>query len=627
MANPEEIAPEDIALLKLLKKEVGEHPVDIAEFMKKCLAYKGEESKPKVKDEPSKHTKYRDPPRISNFSGNNTKGETSYELWRYEVTGLMADKLYDQENINYAVRRSLKGDAGMVAMHLGAKASIPDILHKLDSIYGAVEKKEDLLAQFYRARQDDTETVTKWSCRLENIIGRAVDRGLVQQKERNGMLHSMLWTGLKTELKDISGHKFDTIKDFDELRVVLRQIETDHEERKLSSHKPQPAKATAISDTSIQESQMNKFEGLINQLTTRMDRWETDFRGRGSIRGRGYRNNRGYFNRNQGQYNRGGGHVQQQGYHESSTPQATLTSNYQHQEEKKCFDVDYQDTLRLVKNGDADGLSRIPDAQNIDSDSGEVISIESVQAICNSQLPNTFIESLAVNPDVVQSDDDEDEYKDEDIIDWKQAQAMDSQIAPFVRYVKEGRKPTTAERPTPRPRASKQQKLPVVHATKEDSADDTASTISEDSEVGFVLTADSESSLAEDSDANADISDEVTSLSGDAQIEETEPTGSASEDAESISSEDTTIDDDDVHQDTDELPPVEIRRSGRERRPPAWFRSGQFETSMAVAGRTSIPEWRQKADYISSLAQTPLFKATGLERDAARTILDIVNHH
>ncbi|VDI38875.1 Hypothetical predicted protein [Mytilus galloprovincialis] len=141
---------------------------------------------------------------------------------------------------------------------------------------------------------------------------------------------------------------------------------------------------------------------------------------------------------------------------------------------------------------------------------------------------------------------------------------------------------TTKQRPTPRPRAK-------------------------DSEVGFVLTADSESSLAEDSDANADISDEVTSLSGDAQIEETEPTGSASEDAESISSEDTTIDDDDVHQDTDELPPVEIRRSGRERRPPAWFRSGQFETSMAVAGRTSIPEWRQKADYISSLAQTPLF--------------------
>ncbi|CAC5400538.1 unnamed protein product [Mytilus coruscus] len=135
----------------------------------------------------------------------------------------------------------------------------------------------------------------------------------------------------------------------------------------------------------------------------------------------------------------------------------------------------------------------------------------------------------------------------------------------------------TKQRPTPRPRASKQQKLPVVHATKEDSTDDTSSTISEDSEVGFVLTVDSESSLAEDSDANTENIDEVTSLSGDAQIEETEPTGSASEDAESISSEDTKIDDD-VPQDTDELPLIELRRSGRERRSPAWFRSGQFDT-------------------------------------------------
>ncbi|CAC5398390.1 unnamed protein product [Mytilus coruscus] len=160
-----------------------------------------------------------------------------------------------------------------------------------------------------------------------------------------------------------------------------------------------------------------------------------------------------------------------------------------------------------------------------------------------------------------------------------------------VRYIRD-QEPVelqpTKQRPTPRPRASKQQKLPVVHATKEDSADDTASTISEDSEVGFVLTVDSESSLAEDSDANTDNIDEVTSLSGDAQIEETEPTGSASEDAESISSEDTKIDDDDVPQDTDELPLIEIRRSGRERRPPAWFRSGQFETKDIIINTVAL---------------------------------------
>jgi hypothetical protein len=33
-------------------------------------------------------------------------------------------------------------------MHLGPTASIPEILYKLDSIYGDVEKKVDLLGDF-----------------------------------------------------------------------------------------------------------------------------------------------------------------------------------------------------------------------------------------------------------------------------------------------------------------------------------------------------------------------------------------------------------------------------------------------------------------------------------------------
>ena len=213
--------------------------------MKDYLVASGElEPKSEVKKEPDvekdveskqikpKTSKIREPPRITNFSGSKAKGETSYELWRYEVTGLLADQLYDKENINYAVRRSLKGDAGVIAMHFGAHATVADIIHKLDSIYGDVEKKEDLLAQFYRARQGEDESITKWSCRLESIMGRAVEKGIVKPTDRNSMLHTMLWTGLRTELKDISGHKFDSIKDFDELRIALRHIEKDHEERR-----------------------------------------------------------------------------------------------------------------------------------------------------------------------------------------------------------------------------------------------------------------------------------------------------------------------------------------------------------------------------------------------------------
>jgi hypothetical protein len=54
----------------------------------------------------------------------------------YEVCSLISNKLYEPDSIDYAVRGSLKGEAGRVVMHLGPTASIPEILYKLDSIYG-----------------------------------------------------------------------------------------------------------------------------------------------------------------------------------------------------------------------------------------------------------------------------------------------------------------------------------------------------------------------------------------------------------------------------------------------------------------------------------------------------------
>jgi hypothetical protein len=60
---------------------------------------------------------------------------------------------------------------------------------------------------------------------VERIIGKCVDGGLVHHSEVDQQLHFMLWNGLKASLKAISGYKYDTIKDFDGLRVALRQIE------------------------------------------------------------------------------------------------------------------------------------------------------------------------------------------------------------------------------------------------------------------------------------------------------------------------------------------------------------------------------------------------------------------
>ena len=77
-----------------------------------------------------------------------------------------------------------------------------------------VEVRENVLAQFYSARQQQDEAVSDWSCRLEDLLTKAVQLGRAHPRETDEMLGCMFWTGLKKELKDVSGHKFDSISKF-----------------------------------------------------------------------------------------------------------------------------------------------------------------------------------------------------------------------------------------------------------------------------------------------------------------------------------------------------------------------------------------------------------------------------
>ena len=82
------------------------------------------------------------PPRISNFSGTE-KGDVSYEQWRYEVSCLLKEKLSPETKAN-VVCRSIRREARKVAIRLGSFASVTTLLHKLESIYGIIERKETI---------------------------------------------------------------------------------------------------------------------------------------------------------------------------------------------------------------------------------------------------------------------------------------------------------------------------------------------------------------------------------------------------------------------------------------------------------------------------------------------------
>ena len=206
-------------------------------------------------------------PKISCFSGDG-KHDTTYDLWRYEVDCLIKEK-YSEGAIAQSIRRSLKGEAGSVAMRMGPDATIFQILDKMESIFGTVERGETIMERFYSARQEHNETTMSWSCRLEEIYRKAVIKGVAKQEEANEKLRSKYWNGLHQWIKDITGYKFDSILEFDELRKEIRLVEKEHDHIKKTHSKMAVTSTNTERDDDIKE-----LKAMVQQLTTKVQELE-----------------------------------------------------------------------------------------------------------------------------------------------------------------------------------------------------------------------------------------------------------------------------------------------------------------------------------------------------------------
>jgi hypothetical protein len=215
-------------------------------------------------------------PRISTFSGESSKTDTPFDLWKYEVGCLVAEKTYSPNVILHAVRKSLKGEAGRVAMRLGTQATTEELLDKLEGVYGTVHRGQTLLADFYSAQQAENETVATWGCRLEDLLDKACKKGQVNSAGMDEMLRTKFWTGLQPALKDRSSHKFDACKTFDDLRVQLRMIEYEMKQCQQTSSKDivvkKQAQVKAVSvDAQAKAGELSELKGMIQQLSGRID--------------------------------------------------------------------------------------------------------------------------------------------------------------------------------------------------------------------------------------------------------------------------------------------------------------------------------------------------------------------
>lgn len=234
---------------------------------------------------------YRQPSKLSNFSGDpNNKGEVSFDQWRWEVECHIHDALHSADSIRQAMRKALKGNAGGIAKRLGADASIQEILGKLDTVYGTVECGESLLAEFYAASQDKKEDVAAWSCRLEDLLDKAEEASLQQSRtahERESMLRSRFWMGLQQNLKDSSRHKYDTIQNYDKLRVEIRQIEHEYKVKDKQGKdkggsqaqvRMSAADAATGNEEATEQDSFRKLEAMVKKLTNQVGNMQNEFK-------------------------------------------------------------------------------------------------------------------------------------------------------------------------------------------------------------------------------------------------------------------------------------------------------------------------------------------------------------
>ena len=217
-------------------------------------------------------------PRIPTFSGDDSKSDISYDQWRYEVRCLLNEDSHSEKLLLQAIRRSVRGTAAAVLLHMGESATIEAVLKKFDVIFGNILTTEQLYEVFYSAHQREGEKVAVWSCRLEELLNQIRIQGSLHPSAITSMLRSKFWMGLRDEhIKAATRHKFDGGEDYDSLFIAARTAEHEKEDRGKVVHQKKGVTShqATVNSTSIEDKldlilkKMEAMETRISNLEKR----------------------------------------------------------------------------------------------------------------------------------------------------------------------------------------------------------------------------------------------------------------------------------------------------------------------------------------------------------------------
>ena len=209
-------------------------------------------------------------PNLPQFSGENRSGDVTFDVWKYDVRCLIHEGAYPLALIRQSIRNSLRGKARSILVTMGEDVTHESTVQKLESIFGNVCDKEALLETYYKQSQNADESIAEFGMRLQNLLQIPMERGLISVSERNSMLCSKFFSGLRNPLLQTAiRFKYQNTTDFDELlkeaRVVELQLQSTSTGSESKADTAATAKQQSTSRTSLDDI-AKKLESLTTQV-------------------------------------------------------------------------------------------------------------------------------------------------------------------------------------------------------------------------------------------------------------------------------------------------------------------------------------------------------------------------
>ena len=171
------------------------------------------------------------------------------------------------------------GTARRVRISLGEGASVEQILQKMRALFANTYDKNNIMQEFFNAHQLADETVTSFACRLEYILTNSTDFSTMSDTTRQEMLRCKFWTSLSSDsLKSQTRHKFDSVKNYQELIKEIRQVEHELSVSSVSSsasmktsNKTDSSSRKASQNVLAADSASSDFDKRLSKLENRVD--------------------------------------------------------------------------------------------------------------------------------------------------------------------------------------------------------------------------------------------------------------------------------------------------------------------------------------------------------------------